>query len=898
MRLVECHVENFGRLKDLQIRFDSSFHEEKHENGWGKSTLATFIKSMFYGLDQGKRKKDGERARFAPWQGGTFGGQLTFENSEGMFRIERTFGATAAKDTFDLYDAKTGLASDRYSKAIGEELFGLNETSFTGTAFVAQLGSKQQAATDEISAKLGGLEDTLADMRNYDKAQDLLEAAVKDRSGRAKDYAVTEVHQRIAQEKSVIQGRGRAVASAEEEKERIEEEIERTKDLRAKGESLQKEIAQLSEEKDLAAERSTYELLTKNAEEAEQRRKDSEAFFPGGIPDMETVQRFHEMAGRHSGRESAIDQFRFTPEEREEYGRLNREFRLGVPRDEEIRAADQQITKLTELKTSMQAGRLSNEERQKLFEYDDFFHGDLPTDEEVDRIRGFCDDKKQKESQLPYMKGNLEEKTKRMETIEAAEEANHRRRILKPALLAGGAGLAVAGILVLALTSLKALGIVLIVIGAAAAAGGWFSGRKQEGEGQASGKAEEKELLRGEIEDLRGKIEEQESEVRNLNNFIQSFLARYGIDGESADSLAETDKIRDRMKERQRLHEKDNAYQKKNYEAQITEVREEVDHFLRRYFDPDRTSDLHELTLRLSADKKRFHELDTKHEKYQQERLGQDSEGGEVDEYIASLGFPVEEDRVAQLSEIRDRLAKCRSFREEAERSAAEKEAFEKTHDLEKIRAARSEFDSEQDLKELNERYAAISDQLAESSRLIASCESRRSEALAELDRIAEAEQLLAVDSEKLSEMKKECAVLKKTQSWLKKSRDAFLAEYTEPIMKGFRKYYRILTGEEAENFLMDANLDVAFREEGVQRRAESLSEGYQDLVGLCRSMALVDTMFEGEKPFVLFDDPFVNYDDDKVKGGLEFLKQVSKEYQVIYFTCFDGRSGEAAEEE
>lgn len=38
------------------------------------------------------------------------------------------------------------------------------------------------------------------------------------------------------------------------------------------------------------------------------------------------------------------------------------------------------------------------------------------------------------------------------------------------------------------------------------------------------------------------------------------------------------------------------------------------------------------------------------------------------------------------------------------------------------------------------------------------------------------------------------------------------------------------------------------------------------------------------------FDDPFINLDMDKTEGALQFLEEVSKEYQVIYFTCNDSR--------
>ena len=55
--------------------------------------------------------------------------------------------------------------------------------------------------------------------------------------------------------------------------------------------------------------------------------------------------------------------------------------------------------------------------------------------------------------------------------------------------------------------------------------------------------------------------------------------------------------------------------------------------------------------------------------------------------------------------------------------------------------------------------------------------------------------------------------------------------------------------------------------------------------------LALVDAMYGEEKPFLILDDPFVNLDQEKVTAGNELLNEVSKEYQVIYFTCHDSRN-------
>jgi uncharacterized protein YhaN len=79
-------------------------------------------------------------------------------------------------------------------------------------------------------------------------------------------------------------------------------------------------------------------------------------------------------------------------------------------------------------------------------------------------------------------------------------------------------------------------------------------------------------------------------------------------------------------------------------------------------------------------------------------------------------------------------------------------------------------------------------------------------------------------------------------------------------------------------------------REYGELRDTRWLSAGYQDLLGVCMRLALVDAMYQAEKPFLILDDPFVNLDKEKVEYGNQLLLSVADEYQVIYFTCHDSR--------
>ncbi|MBO5657182.1 MAG: hypothetical protein J6R94_03260, partial [Agathobacter sp.] len=132
--------------------------------------------------------------------------------------------------------------------------------------------------------------------------------------------------------------------------------------------------------------------------------------------------------------------------------------------------------------------------------------------------------------------------------------------------------------------------------------------------------------------------------------------------------------------------------------------------------------------------------------------------------------------------------------------------------------------------------------------------------------------------------------IAKLTQEYLQGAKEQFVSKYMAPIAEGFAKYYSLLTGCKDRDWMIDANLNLRLRQQGEYRDIPWMSAGYQDLLGVCMRLALVDAMYQEEKPFLILDDPFVNLDDKKVAYANQLLLQVSKDYQMIYFTCSKAR--------
>ena len=49
MKLLSCYIENYGKISATTFDFNEGLTAFCEKNGYGKTTLASFVKAMFYG---------------------------------------------------------------------------------------------------------------------------------------------------------------------------------------------------------------------------------------------------------------------------------------------------------------------------------------------------------------------------------------------------------------------------------------------------------------------------------------------------------------------------------------------------------------------------------------------------------------------------------------------------------------------------------------------------------------------------------------------------------------------------------------------------------------------------------------------------------------------------------
>ena len=205
MKLLSCYVENYGKIKKQDFHFDNSLIVYCANNGYGKTTLASFIKAMFYGLEgyRSNTKEFCERQHFYPFDGGLFGGNLTFEIDGKNYKIERFFGEKSEnQDECTVYC--DGKSTDIFGNNIGKNIFGIDAKSFERTIFIDS-DKIDISSTASINAKLNNFLDGNEEDADFEQALDILDKKRKEyKKSRNGNDLITETKSKIIELNSAI----------------------------------------------------------------------------------------------------------------------------------------------------------------------------------------------------------------------------------------------------------------------------------------------------------------------------------------------------------------------------------------------------------------------------------------------------------------------------------------------------------------------------------------------------------------------------------------------------------------------------------------------------------------------------------------------------------------------
>ena len=227
MKLISCHINGFGKLVDFDYKFESGVNIFLTENGGGKTTFASFIKAMFYGLPSG-RSADNDRKKYMPWSAKSFGGFVVYEDKEKKYRLERSFASKESEDEIALFDLDSNTKIPA-PECPGEQIFDIDANTFERSLLLIGAPYKKSTHTvaenDRIIARLNGI------INNEDDVTKL-SSAIERLDNERRKYAL-------------IRGKGGLIYQKETERDRIEMKLAGLESKEAEIEKANADISSL-----------------------------------------------------------------------------------------------------------------------------------------------------------------------------------------------------------------------------------------------------------------------------------------------------------------------------------------------------------------------------------------------------------------------------------------------------------------------------------------------------------------------------------------------------------------------------------------------------------------------------------------------------------------------------
>ncbi|MBE6810315.1 MAG: hypothetical protein E7521_04570 [Ruminococcaceae bacterium] len=158
MKLNKIYISAFGGLKDFTLDLTDGLNVIYGNNEDGKSTVAAFIKAMFYGTGRNtKNISDSIRLKYTPWDNSQMAGRIFFEHQNKRYCLEREFRKSDSTDRITLTDLDSGKTIET-SENIGQQFFGLSAAAFERSLFIGNGDFiKDDTAAGEINGKLSNI---------------------------------------------------------------------------------------------------------------------------------------------------------------------------------------------------------------------------------------------------------------------------------------------------------------------------------------------------------------------------------------------------------------------------------------------------------------------------------------------------------------------------------------------------------------------------------------------------------------------------------------------------------------------------------------------------------------------------------------------------------------------
>ena len=830
MKLLRCHVHNFGVLHDVDYIFDKNPFVIMEDNGKGKTTLLNFILAMIYGLDtiKARNKEEVLRELYCPYNGGLFGGSLEIEKNGKTYRIEKSFdNKSSTKD-----ETKTFINNKETSFDPIKDIVGLDESSFLKTLYYRN-NDFDLSTPDSLTNSIIKLDSASSMASNYIKAVATLEKIEKNYSKNS--------------DAGIIKGLENKIKEDESKKLELSYSKENDLDKKNKAISLEEELQVLNKELKTI---SSYEVIrTKNEYKVQSEMKligyenDNKAIltkYNNELLIVEDISSLREINTAYRQYLSDIHNSKLTEEEEASFLDLDYLFKK-YPLDdaslEEIKNKENRLIQLEEKEHNLN-DELSVEERviYELFEDKEL------TDKDLEKIDEHLENYQDAFNHVSNASSFTNEKKDNKLFIFLI--------VISLLLLGGGITLfffvLIAGII---LTSLGVLSVITTI---------YFSS-KNKGNNDNSYLIKENNRLKDEEDKLR------------------EFTVKYAI--YSPNIINDVNTLKNKYENYLSIKEKmsSTAQEKENIVNERNTIKKELETLKNHYMVSE------DVYNSLSLKYHKYVELKNKISEVQtkisllKEQIDSLKETFIVIKNKYKLDLELEDkDYVAKIDSYKEDLQKYNHNLGEIEYWKKELNKYnEDTSDIDTT-TLRNKDEVEEEIKAKQEQLAILKTEIKEIEDIKNECDI--------LDK------QISINKEKLLKAKKEDAIYKATINALNETNNTIISKYIDPIKNDFVKYASYIEELIGQSVNLKSNFELEFKQGDSLRSYNHLSLGEKTIAGMVLRMSFISQLFKEDRPFILLDDPFTDLDQNHLSKSIKFIKEMAKDMQIIYITCHPSR--------
>lgn len=838
MKLIKCHINGFGHLRDFDFRFDPSFTSVTWNNGEGKSTLCAFVKAMLFGMPTARKngKEDFDRMHYLT---SPYGGSLDFEHGGATYHLERDFDqAKEALDSVRLYI--NGTMKDGDFKNIGNDLFGIDEEAFFSTLLISS-SSLEVESTDSIASKLNAAASGIVELSTFKKAVKYLDDQKRplgSRSAPQKELnkKINAISSRINECQPIIDGASKL--------------FEELKDLSESKKRLRDDFSKAYTLNNVFDDWNRFDELDKKARDEKAKL---DAFKPTvGNATISKVA-LGELRAKSLELNSAltnIESSKFPADKENELQILNKKYEKlqdKLPLLGEMKDVCKKMDVLKARLSSLQEIAVGQEKTN--------VDGFAKAFESARKIRLDVIDLKQRSDSI------------RLHFFD--------RPWVLYGLMLAFAVFAAAGVGLLFIPSMLPLSIAFISVGSVSLVLAvlifLFRANKS---------------IRGSMWERKKKLLlEIEGKLADLNKLMSSVDSKYAF-GNEAEAEAKFDLFASDFKRSEEDNEKTKANDEriKETQRQIDECKLSLDEYLLCFGMKAAAGDYSSCLENIEKDKSKLAMLtDDKSNSVRLLFLHSNNKNlimSSISSYLAPLGISVKNE--ADIQSLINVLANDLDIKTSLENNA--KKAYEDRDNFKKEKGLTDRPEgSKQDLRALKEQEDEITNRISKIHDELKSA-IEASNVLSEAEKEKERLQQIASDN------KAEYELLSKAQALLEQANSNIRSRYVAPIKTAFDKYAKQLSSLFGDDVVLNADMKLTYTKGSKVIEQRFLSTGEQAMTYFCLRLALIEQMFKDEQVFVILDDPFMSLDNDHMDKMRELIRNIPTANQMIYLTCSDSR--------